>query len=155
MTGGERLADHPAHRNADHVDRPQIQRLDQVRGVLGHISQVVLPGRKPPSRQRSQAGRAHAGVPGASGVTVVEPDHLKTALGQRLAEVLGPAQQLLPQPGDQQERGMGGVTEALAAERHAAPDIDQLFPVAGHVAGMVPQRPASAALHVTRGKRYT
>ena len=84
-SGRERLGDHPAHRDADEVRGPELERVDQAGGVVGHVVERVLLGVEAAAhRAGPRSGGRSRGVPRAADVAVVEADDVE-ALARRAA----------------------------------------------------------------------
>ena len=116
MPCGERLGDHPAHRDAGDMGALDAEMVEQADRVERHIGERVagadaareqLPGRR--RRQRVQVRRP-------ARVAVVEADDAEAPIDQLPAEVLAPADHLHTQPHHEQQGRIAVAAEALVAE---------------------------------------
>jgi hypothetical protein len=123
----EHLADHPAHRGADHVGGRDPELADQAGGVLGHVGERVLLGADPAAEHLAHRRRPEVEVGRAADVPVVEADHVEAPVGELLAEVLVPGDHLRGQTHHQHHRGVGRITVGLVAEGDPPPDVAELL----------------------------
>ncbi len=143
MPGGEDLPDHAAHRRADDVHRTELERVDQADGVVGHVLERVGIVGKPPGDDLRQGRRPAFDVRREADVAVVEPDHVKAARSELLAEIVPPGDHLRAESHDQQCGGIGGVAEALVTKGDPAAYVSELF--AGHLREVWQALPTSRA----------
>ena len=132
VTDGHRLGDHPAHRDAGHVRALDAEVVEQAEAVARHVVQQV--GRADPEASHRAHHVRHGCVDlrGEARVAVVEADHVEPALGEPLAELAIPVDELHPEPHHEQERGVGAVADRLVDELDLS-DVCALF---GHRPGI-------------------
>ena len=103
-----RLGDHAAHRHPHDVGAVDAECVEQTDRVGGHVGQHVVGLDRPPEQHRLGDLPGRRGRPRELGrqsaVTVVEPDHPKSALGDQIDELLRPIGQLTAEPHHEQQR---------------------------------------------------
>ena len=90
--------------------------VEQAEAVVRHVAQQV--GRLDPQAGHRAHHVRHGGVDlgREPRVAVVEADHMEAALGEALAELEVPVDQLHPEPHYEQERGIARVADRLVDE---------------------------------------
>ena len=128
MLDRERLADHPAHRDADHVGRLDPEVVHQPDGVLRHVGEQVG-GPLAPAKEEVEASRNRGAVElgRVADVAVVEADDAEAAFGQHRAELLVPGQHLRRQTHHHQQRLAIGVADLLVGDLDAVGGRQALF----------------------------
>ena len=108
MLDGERLGDHPAHRQAHHVRLFDAVGVEDGDRVIGHVGQQVgLAART--DRRIVEVGRQ-------PDVAVVEPDDVEPAGDELLAPRLGVVDALAAESVDEEQRRIAGRAERLVVE---------------------------------------
>ena len=123
VPGGQGLGDHPAHRDPHDVGGGELERVEQARGVGGHVAEGVLAGTEAAGHELPDLRGAAGEVGRVPGIAVVEAHHVEAPLHELGAEVRVPSHHLHAQPHDQEERRVGRVAEGLVAERDSAADV--------------------------------
>ena len=124
MIEPDQLGDHASHRCAGDVRPVDPVGVEHGDAVGGHVGERVV-------------GLARRTGSGAAGVAVVVADDEASAVGEPLAEVYFPHEHGRAGAHDQQDAGIGGIAEGVAADLDAVSFDDSLGVVCGHVAASV------------------
>ena len=107
-TDHQGLGDHAAHRRAKHMATPDSELSEQGSGIVGHVLNEIDGRRRVAAQERAEVGQTFE-LGREPAVTVVEADDEEAALAQPVDELLGPGDQLSPQPHDEEERRIGWI----------------------------------------------
>ena len=127
---GQVLGNHAAHARPKDMELPDLQRIHQTQGVIGHIGQRVRRrhGQAEFVAQhfKCQVGAGRSLAPGGQAdIAIVVADHPKTLLAQGDDNLVRPVDQLPAQAHHQQQGRIGRTADALVGDAHLS-QIDRL-----------------------------